>query len=461
MMRIPRIVIASPWSCAGKTTVATGLMGALSKRGLRVQPFKVGPDFIDPSYHTTITGVRSRNLDTWLTSRNVVRKIFNQAASNADIAVIEGVMGLFDGMNGKSEITSTSEIAKLLRAPVILVVDVLNLARSAGALMLGCKIFDKDVEIKGTILNRATGERHARWATEAIESKARIPVLGALPYDKSLTMPERHLGLIPTWEKGELKHIFENLIEKIDSCIDLEGMLRIARSATELPPSGLAYPAKPKESKVTIGVAFDEAFNFYYWDNLKLLEAYGATIKFFSLIHDKTLPDDIDGAYIGGGFPEVLARKLSDNDSMMKSVKKTIEDEMPFYAECGGLMYLMNSVVGFKGDKHKMVELFEGNARMRGKLEALDYTLVKVKGNNPLSKVGERLRGHEFHFSVIEGLPKDSKFAYRMLRGKGIRDGRDGLLDYNCLASYMHLHFAQGHGLVRNFIKACEGYKSS
>ena len=460
-MRIPRIVIASPWSCAGKTTIATGIMGALSRRGLRVQPFKVGPDFIDPSYHTAMTGVRSRNLDTWLTSRRAVLEIFNKATSNADIAIIEGVMGLFNGINGKSEIASTSELAKLLGAPVILVVDVLNLARSAAALVLGCKIFDKEAEVKGTILNRVTSERHARWATEAIESKARIPVLGALPYDKSLEMPERHLGLIPTWEKGELDDLFENLIKKVDSCIDLERIVRIAKSARELQLTSLAHPSKQIERKVGIGVAFDEAFNFCYWDNLELLEAYGAGIKFFSPIHDKELPEDIDGVYVGGGFPEVLAEKISKNENMRKSVKRAIEDEMPFYAECGGLMYLMNSVVDFEGNEYKMVGLFEGNAFMKRRLEALDYTLAKVINNNPLSKMGRRLRGHEFHFSFIEGLPKDAKFAYGMLRGKGIMDEKDGLLDHKCIASYMHLHFAQDPGLPKNFINACEGYRSS
>lgn len=460
MMSVPRMVIASPWSCSGKTTIAIGLMGALSKMGLRVQPFKIGPDFIDPSYHTAITGVRSRNLDTWLTSKRAVLGIFNEATYKADLAIIEGVMGLFDGIDGKSEAASTSEIAKILRAPVILVLDILNLARSAGALALGCKNFDKKIEIRGVILNRVTSERHARWAAEAIESKTHIPVLGAIPYDDSLVMPERHLGLIPTWERGELKNFFDNLIEKITSGVDLSRIMRIAKSAEKLPKTRLVLFKKSRE-KIKIGVAFDEAFNFYYWDNLDIFRAYGAEIKFFSPIHDKCLPEDITGIYIGGGFPEVLAKDISKNNIMKKSVKKAIEDEMPLYAECGGLMYLVKSVVDFDGRRNSMVGLFNGDAYMRRKLEALDYTLAKVLIDNPMSRKGQKLRGHEFHFSSIEGLPKDTKFAYLLMRGKGITDGRDGLKDHGCLASYMHLHFAQDFSLVENFIGACERYMKS
>ncbi len=460
MMRVPTLIIASPWSCAGKTTIAIGLMGALKKRGLMVQPFKVGPDFIDPSYHTAITGFRSRNLDTWLTSKRAVIEIFQNATKNADIAIIEGVMGLFDGMNGKSESTSTAEIAKILRAPVILVLDVLNLARSAAALVIGCKVFDRRVEIGGAIINRVASKNHANWVTEAMVGKAEVPVLGAIPYDNSLKMPERHLGLVPTWEKGELRDFFENLIKKVESSVNLDEVLKIAKSARELPAIKKA-PKWRKGEKVKIGVAFDEAFNFYYWDNFELLEAHGAEIKFFSPIHDKGLPEDIDGAYIGGGFPEVLAGEISKNNGMRRSVKRAIEDEMPFYAECGGLMYLMNSVVDFEGKTRGMVGLFGGKACMGRKLEALNYTLARVIADNSMSRRRMELRGHEFHFSRVEDLPDDTKFAYKMLIGKGILQKKDGLISHNCLASYMHLHFAQNPNLARNFIGACETYKES
>ncbi|KUO42188.1 MAG: hypothetical protein APU95_05335 [Hadesarchaea archaeon YNP_N21] len=461
-MRIPRVIIASPWSCSGKTTVSTGLMGALMRRGLKVQPFKIGPDFIDPSYHAAITGARSRNLDTWLMPRRAVLEVFGRAAANSDIAIIEGVMGMFDGMSGRSEATSTSEIAKILRAPVVLVLDVLNMARSAGALVLGCKVFDEKAEVKGVILNRTTSEKHARWATEAIEGKARIPVLGALPYDESLRMPERHLGLIPSWEKGSLEKFFQNLVRKIESNIDIESIQKIAKSAGNFHvPMRRVFPEHKIERRVEIGVAFDEAFNFYYWDNLEILESCGAGIKFFSPIHDKDLPKNIQGMYIGGGFPEVLAEEISKNESMKKGVRMAIDDEMPVYAECGGLMYLMKSVLDFEGKGHRMVGMFEGIARMGKKLEALDYTLAKVVDKNPISETGKMLKGHEFHFSSIEGLPSDSKFAYKMLRGRGIAGGKDGLLEKNCLASYMHLHFAQDPRLARNFVRACELYKIS
>lgn len=460
-MKIPRLILASPFSCEGKTTISTGLMGAYAKRGLKAQPFKVGPDFIDPSYHAIAAGSPSINLDTWLTSRHAILEIFERSAKGSDIAIIEGVMGLFDGVDGSEE-ASTSQVAKILSAPVILIVDVSYTSRSAAALISGYKSFDRDVKIKGVILNGVINKSHAMWVAEAIKSKVNIPVLGSLPYERQIAMPERHLGLIPTRERERSSRLVKKLIERVEDNIDLEKMLEIAESAENIPiTKNQIFPSKPSEKKVKIAVAFDEAFNFYYQDNLDLLDVYGAEIKFFSPIHDKELPKDVCGLYFGGGFPEVLARKLSKNRAMKNEVKMAIEDEMPVHAECGGLMYLTNSIRDFSGRSFPMVGVFPARSVMSKKLEALDYTLAEVILDNCLTKRGSLIKGHEFHFSFIEHVASDARFAYKMKRGKGITGERDGLLEHKVLASYMHLHFAQNAKLAKRFIEACIGYSSS
>jgi len=455
---IPRILIAGAYSGVGKTTISIGLMGALKEKGFQVQAFKVGPDYIDPSYHTAVTGKPCRNLDAWMVSQDGLIEIFERGTRDADVAVIEGVMGLYDGLSGLDETGSTSQIAKFLRCPVILVIDAYGVARTAAALVLGYKNFDKNVHLAGIILNRISSPTHAKWCKEAIETITGIPVVGSLPVNKEIAMPERHLGLIPTPERKMISSFFSKLTGCAQDNIDLDKVVQIGRSAEKLPKTANAiYPERNYAKKATIGVAFDEAFNFYYQDNIDLLEAYGARVKFFSPIHDRNFPLDVDGLCLGGGFPEMLPRELEANEDMRRIIKSAAEGGMPIYAECGGLMYLTDSITDFNSNVFRMVGLLDGKTLMTKKL-SLDYTLAEVKCDNPLSKAGNLVKGHEFHFSKISDIPSDAKFAYIMKKGVGIDGKRDAWIEHNVLASYMHLHFAYNPELVKNFIANCKRY---
>ncbi len=455
-MEIPRLIIAGTQSGVGKTTVTTGLMGALAKRGYRVQGFKAGPDFIDPSYHYLATNLPSRNLDSWLLNERRIKELFIRASSKAQISIIEGVMGLYDGMSGIDERGSTSHLSKLLRCPVILVVDASSLARSVGALVLGYKLMDRRVKLKGAILNNVAGEKHAHWCKQAIERYAKVKVLGSLMRNKEIELEERHLGLIPTKEKREilLKKI-EKIIEFVGYSLDIDQIIKIAYSAEPLPDTWLSY-SKEREETLRIGVAYDEAFNFYYRDALDDIQNFGGKIEFFSPIKDE-FPKNISGLYIGGGFPEVLAKELENNNSMRKSIKRYVEKGLPTIAECGGLMYLTNSIRDFNSKSFKMIGLIDAETIMSKRL-TLNYTLAEVIRDNILSLINSKVKGHEFHYSSIEGIREDSKFAYSMIKGRGLLDGKDGFLIYNLIASYMHIHLSSNRKRIVRFLKACKEY---
>lgn len=459
-MNTPRIIIAGAHSGVGKTTISVGIMNALMKRGYKVQAFKVGPDYIDTSYHEAATGKPSRNLDGWMVPAKGLVEIFQHGSRDADIAVIEGVMGLYDGLSGADEIGSTAHVAKALRCPVVLILDVRKMARTAAALVLGCKSFDTGLQLSGVILNRVAGRKHAEWCREAIEASTNIPVIGALPTDDNIKLPERHLGLIPTPEKaGELKPVLLKITELIEDYLDLDRVVEISKSCIELPRvTNEIFPVKACADRATIGVAFDEAFNFYYQDNLDILEAYGAKVIFFSPIHAQGIPEGVNGLYIGGGFPEVLPGHLEANERMRKSLKKAAEDGLPIYAECGGLMYLSDLITDFDGRAYKMVGLLKGRTVMTKRL-TLNYTEGETTRNNVLSIFGQRLRGHEFHYSQMVDVPADATFAYLMKRGVGIDGRHDAWLEYNVLASYMHIHFAYDVKLAQSFIQACRKYQ--
>ena len=460
-MKIPRVVIASPHSGAGKTTVAVGLMNAFASRGLRVQPFKVGPDFIDPSYHTAATRVHSKNLDTWLTSPEAAREIFVKASHKCDLAIIEGVMGLFDGARGSDDCASTSEISRILNAPIILVVDVSKMAGSSAALVHGFKTFDKTLKVKGVILNHVKSEKHLSLTKEAID-RSGVRVLGALPSMAPISIPSRHLGLIPTPERDSLTDFLRAVRQFVEKHLDLDQILEIANEADELEAKeeGIQQPARTK-AKTRIGVAYDEAFNFYYQDNFELLEAQGAAVVPFSPIHDLSLPKNLNGMFLGGGFPEVYAERLEENERMRSAIKKAIEDGMPVYAECGGLMYLVESMLDLNGCRRGMVGILSGKAIMGLRLESLNYSAACVTRKNLLTDVGATLRGHEYHYSKIEDIPTDAKFAYEMKIGKGISGGCDGWMQHNLLASYMHIHFAYDQRIAKNFVEACSEYEQT
>jgi cobyrinic acid a,c-diamide synthase len=457
-MKIPRVVIAAPHSGAGKTTVAVGLMNAFTGKGLRVQPFKVGPDFIDPTYHTRATGIHSRNLDTWLTSPEAVRNIFLTSTRNCDLAITEGVMGLFDGASGSGDAASTAEISRILDAPIILVVDVSRTAGSSAALVHGFKTFDQTLKIKGVILNHVKSQKHLDMTKQAIENGAGVPVVGALPDSPKIVMPSRHLGLIPTPERDGLEDFLAELRAFISQHVNLDQFLEIARAADELEPE-VMEASKPVNVRTRIGVAYDEAFNFYYYDNIERLRTSGAEVVLFSPIHDATLPSNIGGIFFGGGFPEAYSEKLETNQRMRESVNKAVEDEMPVYAECGGLMYLVQSTEDLEKRPHRMVGVLGGKAVMTGKLESLNYSVANVVRKNLLTDVGLILRGHEFHYSRIEDVPADTEFAYEVKLGKGISEKCDGWLQHNTLASYLHIHFAYDPRITENFVGACERYE--
>lgn len=437
-MHVSRIVIAGVTSGVGKTTVAVGVMHGLSKRGLRVQPFKVGPDFIDPSYHTLVTNRNSRNLDVWMMGRQGVLDCFASACKDADIAVVEGVMGLFDGMSGKSDFASTAHVAKILDAPIVLVVDASKGARSIAAIILGFLHFDRKLRIAAVILNNVAGQRHANYIAEALVGVVKIPVVGVLTRNSQIKMEERHLGLVPALElKGTKSQVITRTARYIAECIDLDKVLSLC-SITSL-PDARDHPKQPARARIAVGL--DESFNFYYPDNFIALKRSGAQLVFFSPIKEQKLPNGVHGLMLGGGFPEVLADRLEKNRSMVRSIRRAVDEGMPIYAECGGLMYLTRSISGYKGEKkaRKMAGIIEADTLMTGRL-TLNYTDAECNG----SIFGKtRLRGHEFHYSSIENIAGDSRFAYSMKKGKGVTGNQDGfIINDNSLAAYMHLHFA-------------------
>ncbi len=449
---IPRIVVAGVTSSVGKTSISIALMNALQEKGYAVQGFKVGPDYIDPSYHTTVTGRQSRNLDPWLMGEKGLLESFCSASKDADFAVIEGVMGLFDGLSGASNFASTAHIAKLLKSPIILVMDAAKAARSIAAVALGFTKFDANIKIAGLILNNVAGEKHAKYCIEAIRQKVKVPVLGAIIRNKEIELQERHLGLIPTSERKELQKKVITIAKYMQEQINVDKAISITKKAPKLT---IKTNGKTKNINTTIAVALDESFNFYYADNLDTLRSLGAELKFFSPVNDETIPD-ADGLYLGGGFPEVLADRLEKNSNMLHSVKTAASNGMPIYAECGGLMYLTKSITDFDGNKHSMVNLFSADTIMDRKL-TLNYTEAKVTDECLLAKVGKTIRGHEFHYSKIENVPKDARFGYRLSKGKGVNGNMDGFMEHNTLASYMHLHFAN-RVLAENFLLNCKKY---
>jgi len=449
---IPRLVIAGVTSGVGKTSISIALMNALREKGYIVQGFKVGPDYIDPSYHTSITGRQSRNLDPWLMGEKGLLTSFNNASKDANFAVIEGVMGLFDGLSGSSNFASTAHVAKLLKSPVVLVMDAAKAARSIAAVALGFAKFDTGIKIAGLILNNVAGEKHAKYCVDAIRQKVKVPVLGTIRRNKEIELQERHLGLIPTTERKELEKQILAVANYMKEQIDVDKVVSIAR---RVPGLHIKNNSIAKNIKTTIAVALDESFNFYYADNFDTLRSLGAELRFFSPVNDETIPD-ADGLFLGGGFPEVLADKLEKNSGMLHSIKNAATNGMPIYAECGGLMYLTKSITEFDGKKHSMVDLFDADTVMDKKL-TLNYTEAKIAGSCLVAKSGKTVRGHEFHYSKIDNVRKDTRFAYKLSKGKGINGRMDGLMEYNTLASYMHLHFANT-SLAENFLLNCNQY---
>jgi cobyrinic acid a,c-diamide synthase len=454
-IKTPRILIAGTTSGAGKTTIAMGLIAALRKRGYKVQPFKVGPDYIDPGYLNQAAGKICRNLDSWLIPKETLLKLFTKNAHESDIAVIEGVMGLYDGYKGRSEAGSTAEVAKLLRCPVLLVIDGHSLARSAGAVALGYRDFDSELDLAGVVFNRVNSEKHFQMLRTSVEGKG-IPVLGYFKEDSGVKLVSRHLGLIPTGEQIKIKEILDRIVLKIEGRIDLNRIIEMAGQAPALRREIDLTPPQAKR-RVRIAIAQDKAFSFYYQDNIELLQTYGAEIVFFSPLEDSQLPADVDGLYFGGGFPEIFAERLTHNEQMRKSIVSAVRSGMPTYAECGGLMYLTRSVIDFRGQQFEMVGVLPFICQLQRKL-TLGYREVIFLQDTILAGKGEIVRGHEFHYSQINGYQENLfPAAYRVCNDSDQREG--GFALKNLFASYLHLHFAGYPLLAERFVQSCQDWQ--
>ena len=541
------IVIAGTASGVGKTLVTLGLISVFRKKGLKVQPFKVGPDFIDPGYHTLVSGLPSRNLDGWMLSPDKVQEIFTRHSGKSDLAIVEGVMGLFDGIDGKSEEGSTAQIAKLLNLPVILVVDTRSMARSVGAVVYGFEHYDPKLNVAGVIFNRVGSTRHYEYLREAVADRCRAQVLGYLSRHEALQLPERHLGLVTAGEFGLSGKFMHDLNSEIESHVDIDKILSIAkcglfsskesedqpasggspvraqgqasgsaqavgqalpdhsgRGACEdlpeanrsgptpdagpghggigseasrppysnamgapacRPPAGragqagreddlLVLPHGPPHLNVRLAVARDEAFSFYYPDNLDLLSELGVELCDFSPMRDTALPERIDGIYLGGGYPEVYADQLAANQAMCKQIRQAAEEGLPIYAECGGLMYLTRAIQDPDGHAHAMVGLLPTEARMLKKRKALGYVEVRLSQDCLLGKAGWTIRGHEYHYSELTSdlLHQGIDGAYELWSRKETTARKEGYQYRNVLASYVHLHFGSNPKVAQSFV---------
>jgi len=461
-------MIAGTNSGCGKTTVASGIMAALVKRGLKVQPFKVGPDYIDPMFHSFITGTGSRNLDSWMLDRDTLIYLFKRSAKSADISVVEGVMGMYDGLGGRDDTGSSAHVSKIIRCPVILVIDGEGMSLSIAAIVKGFRDFDRNVAIKGVIINNISSDAHYKLLKDIIEENTGTAVLGYLPATKECALESRHLGLVPAVEVKGLKGKLGMLSAKTEETVDLDLLLKIAGNAGSLPDgafeAGFEFRRKEglkPEDKVRIGVARDKAFNFYYQDNLDLLEMLGAELVFFSPLEDLRLPGGIDGLYMGGGYPEVWAEELEVNQSIRADIKGKILSGLPAYAECGGLMYMSESIRTLGGKEFEMVGLLPGRSEMTSSLKRFGYVNVEVMQDNILSRKGWSIRAHEFHYSstfMDESVPSCFR-VFRERRGGEGTSWNCGFRMYNLLAGYPHLHFWSNPDFAANFIENCRRIK--
>lgn len=432
-MQLPCITIAAPQGRSGKTMVSLALCATFRRRGLSVQPFKKGPDYIDPSWLTGAAGRSCRNLDLFLMSEETLLASFQQACQGADLALIEGAMGLYDGLD--SGWGSTAQVARLLNTPVILVVNSARMTGSIAAMVTGYQCFQPDINIAGVILNNVSGSRHERKLKTAVERYCGIPVVGSIPRDPDLHVDERHLGLIPFRESRQLESVLERICRKLEPHLDLDSLLAIAGSF-EFDFTLDTTSLKSRTGQARIGVMLDSVFNFYYPENLEALALAGAELVYVNSLQDR-LPE-IDGLYIGGGFPEFFLESLEANHGLRQDIADAVEGGLPVYAECAGLMYLCQGI-WWQDQYHKMVGVIPAEVEITHRPQGHGYVVAEVTTENPLFPVGLTLRGHEFHHSKLvksSGL----KFAYRMRRGHGIDGKVDGVIYKNVFAAYTHLH---------------------
>jgi len=453
---IQGFVVAGPASGVGKTTITLALMAALRGRGLAVQPFKCGPDFIDAGHHSRACGRPSRNLDGWMLSADRNFDIFHRSAAGADVCIVEGVMGLFDGVDGKSEVGSTAEMARLLDLPVVLVVDASSIARSVAALVRGFETFDPKVRISGVIFNRVAGATHYGLLRDAVESSCDAVPLGYLPQDRRIQIPERYLGLFTAGEDLVPDSALALLGELAESHIDLEKLLESASSFT--PASATAISARCPD--VRIGVARDRAFCFYYHDNLDALRAARAEIVEFSPLDDRRLPEGVDALYFGGGYPELYAAQLSANSGMLSSLRRFADEDGIVYAECGGLMYLAEEIVSRDERAFAMAGILPIRVQMTDRLVNFGYAEVCLTHDCLWGVAGTRARGHSFHCSTLtEAGPL--QHAYGVSYTLSGMQEPEGFRIKNVLASYVHLHFLSHPELAVTFVENARRVKQA
>ncbi len=452
-----RVLISAAHKSSGKTTVSIGLCAALKKRGHAVQPFKKGPDYIDPMWLSQASGRACRNLDLYLMERDEI--VENFVRNRAEFNLVEGNKGLYDGLalDGSN---SNAALAKLLNLPVVLVIDARGMTRGIAPLILGYQAFDKDIKIAGVILNNLGGSRHESKLRAVITHYTDVPVIGAIQHDKSLMIVERHLGLMPSNESKEATAQIETLGAAIESQVDLDKLLAITQIEPDTTSSLAAVYSFP--STIRIGIARDRAFGFYYADDFDALRAAGAEIISFDTTQDKHLPQ-VDALFIGGGFPEIFAAELEANTTMRADIKNAIEDGMPVYAECGGLMYLSRQIT-YQGKTHAMVGAIPGDVMMHNKPIGRGYVHLTENQLHPwphVNKHEEHIKAHEFHYSSLENLPPDSKFAYRVTRGHGVDGTNDGYLWKNLFASYAHLRSVGSCHWATRFVSFIRQVKQS
>jgi cobyrinic acid a,c-diamide synthase len=463
-LSIPRLVLAGVSSGVGKTTTTIAITRALRARGLRVALFKCGPDYLDPTYHARAAGAPSQNLDGWMMGSEAVRSTFLHAARGADIALIEGVMGLFDGESPVAEAGSTAEIAKWLGAPVVLVVDASGMARSVAALVNGFATFDRALRLAGAIFNRVGSPGHLELLRHALGPAT---TFGGLPRDAAKSFPERHLGLVTATTTTIPDSLLEEWGRTATAWLDLDRLLALARSTEPIvavadEPSADSAPA---ERRCRIGLADDAAFHFYYADNLRRLEANGAELVRFSPISDEALPD-VDGVYIGGGYPEAHAEALSANTAMRAAIIAFAARGGPIYAECGGLMYLSSAIETLDGARHPMVGLLGATAVMRAKLQALGYVETETQARSILGPAGTRFRGHQFRYSELTLPPElpamETAYSVRRRRGEqAMSEGYQVGPSSNVLASYVHAHWASNPRVASELVDTCVRFSTA
>lgn len=453
------LMIAAVSSGVGKTTITCGVLRALSKRGYTIQPYKVGPDYIDPAYHELASGFASKNLDEFILGKEELRNLYAKNASQADISVVEGVMGLFDGYQADSDFSSSASVSKILKLPVILVMDCKAMAASAGAIAQGFARYDKDLRIAGFILNNVGSDNHFHILKKVIEKDTGIPVLGRFPKEASISLSSRHLGLVPQGEVDEAEKKIEQMAALAETYLDIDQMISISETAGKI----LNHrTVKKSYDNLVLAVAMDKAFNFYYRDALDLLEEIGVQPVYFSPLKDEKLPD-CHGIYIGGGYPEVFAEELEANASIRKDIFQASQKGMPIYAECGGLMYLGQSLRISSSEEEKsyeMVGVFEGQSVMTKGLKRFGYCTGKLERDCVIGRAGDEIRGHEFHHSVFE---TEEETVYEMSKSKydgNVDCWRGGYLKGNTFASYLHVHFCSNYEIAYRLCDKMEEYRA-